>query len=824
MTKKFNLLFILLTSISRIGLADVIESKPVGPGVIHYHEFRQAGPWHLHVLEIDLTNEWIKMEAVTAGDLLIGNERTSSMAARKNREAHKVISAINADFYGELGVPIGVEVIDGILIKQPYSRSVFGYTQAGLPLIDIVSFNGSLETSDNTSLSINGVNRTRGTNELIVFNKYFGTSTGANYWGTEIVAEYISDPLSVNDTIYVRVVEKDSTSENGHGDNSIPANGVVFSGHGTSRDFLDQHIFIGDTISFVLALPPITKSITQMVGGTPRLIRNGVATVEWAAESIGSAFSYDRHPRTAVGFNQDSTKLYLFTVDGRQAGYSVGMSLYELADYMLEWYVYQGVNLDGGGSTTMVVRGNVVNSPSDAGGERAVANALMCVCTAPTGSLAILNISPAEVYVLTENTFQLSVSGFDQYYNSVSINRDSLYWGCDPKIGTINENGLLTAGGNEDSGYVFVSFGDIKDSALVHVTKVAFIELSPNPLVIRIGDYLSMGFEVRDAFGNPVTLARNALTWSVSGDFGTISSYGFFRATQSGQGYIIACYEAAAGSSAVFVGENSDIVLDDFGSTSNWSISGLRINLNQCNLTIDNSVFISPPTSGKLDYSLTTGGTSTLYLDCSIPITGSPDAIGIYVYGDGKEHWLRGELEDADSEKFLVNFTESDTGINWTNSWKYLKVEIENAITHWGNPSAFLDFPITWKRIYLAETSEHKKDAGTLYFDDFTAHYISTAVDENLNTKIPTKFELAQNSPNPFNPTTKISFCLPDSRHVKLTVFNTLGEQVASLVNAEMTAGQHSVNFDAKRLASGIYLYRIDTGDFTQAKKMYIIK
>jgi exopolysaccharide biosynthesis protein len=71
------------------------------------------------------------------------------------------------------------------------------------------------------------------------------------------------------------------------------------------------------------------------------------------------------HPRTGIGINQDSTKLYLFTVDGRQPGYSLGMSLLEFANYMKEWNIYQGLNLDGGGSTTMVVRGSIVNSPSD---------------------------------------------------------------------------------------------------------------------------------------------------------------------------------------------------------------------------------------------------------------------------------------------------------------------------------------------------------------------------------------------------------------------------------------------------------------------------
>ena len=95
-----------------------------------------------------------------------------------------------------------------------------------------------------------------------------------------------------------------------------------------------------------------------------------------------------QHPRTAVGFNQDSTKLLLVTVDGRQPGHSIGMSLSELANFMLRLGCFQAINLDGGGSTTMLVGTRVVNRPSDASGERAVANALLVISTAPEDSLA----------------------------------------------------------------------------------------------------------------------------------------------------------------------------------------------------------------------------------------------------------------------------------------------------------------------------------------------------------------------------------------------------------------------------------------------------
>lgn len=726
--KDFIFLIIFLILSGQLSIADTIESTPVGPGIIHHHELREAGPWHINILEIDLTNEWIKLETIKANDQLSGYEKTSAMAARKDREEHRVVGAINGDFYGTGGIPVGAQVLDGVLLKGPTTRSIFIVTPLKKPLIDIVSFGGELSASNRITISVSGINETRDTDELILFNKYFGSRAGTNYWGTEVTVEYLTQHPVINDTLYVVAIAKDSIMATGHGNNIIPDNGMVISGHGTAGTLLNENVFVGDTLSVLIQLRPVQRKIIELIGGTPRLIRKGVATVEWENEHTNRSFAFDRHPRTAVGFNQDSTGLFFFTVDGRQPGYSVGMSLFALADYMLEWGVYQGVNLDGGGSTTMVVRGNVVNSPSDAAGERTVANALMVISTAPTGPLSLLRISPNELYQLAGNQFQISVSGFDQYYNPVSLSSDSLEWFCDQRIGSINENGLFTAGQKQDSGYVYVVSGSIRDSARVYITRVASIELLPNPVILKLGESQTITPTATDEYHNTIALSRSEYQWSVSGESGTISNDGIFTATQSGQGHVTASYQSIAGSTTVFVGIASDVVIDDFTTSSNWSISGVRVNTSECNFKTDSSFFISAPSSGKLDYSLATGGTSALYLNCSVQISGSPEAIGIYVYGNGKGHWLRGEFDDNDGEKFLVNFTEAAPGIDWTNSWKYLRIPLKDAILHWTNPNASLNFPITWKKIYLAETDDNKKNSGTIYFDDFTAHFIETGV------------------------------------------------------------------------------------------------
>jgi hypothetical protein len=99
---------------------------------------------------------------------------------------------------------------------------------------------------------------------------------------------------------------------------------------------------------------------------------------------------------------------------------------------------------------------------------------------------------------------------------------------------------------------------------------------------------------------------------------------------------------------------------------------------------------------------------------------------------------------------------------------------------------------------------------------------IATAV-ENIEN-LPVTFQLQQNYPNPFNPSTKITFSLPHSANTSLRVFDMLGREVATLVNGYTASGSHSVQFDATNLASGFYCYKLTSGNFTEVKKMMLVK
>lgn len=104
------------------------------------------------------------------------------------------------------------------------------------------------------------------------------------------------------------------------------------------------------------------------------------------------------------------------------------------------------------------------------------------------------------------------------------------------------------------------------------------------------------------------------------------------------------------------------------------------------------------------------------------------------------------------------------------------------------------------------------------------AQNICTITSNAETPQLPTNYALDQNYPNPFNPSTQINYSIPESGLVKLDIINTIGQKVATLVNERKTAGNHVIEFDASGLASGVYFYSITAGDYSQTRKMLLIK
>jgi exopolysaccharide biosynthesis protein len=167
------------------------------------------------------------------------------------------------------------------------------------------------------------------------------------------------------------------------GSSSIPADGFVISAAGSARDWALKNLRRGARARVKLDLYPVEpedadkwKQANNIIGGGPQLISKGRVEITNAAEKILPSFVSDGHPRTAIA-KLKSGEILLVTVDGRQPGESIGMSLTMLADLLLEFGAVEAINLDGGGSTTMVIKDKLVNKPSDSTGERPVSDAIL---------------------------------------------------------------------------------------------------------------------------------------------------------------------------------------------------------------------------------------------------------------------------------------------------------------------------------------------------------------------------------------------------------------------------------------------------------------
>jgi plastocyanin len=180
-----------------------------------------------------------------------------------------------------------------------------------------------------------------------------------------------------------------------------------------------------------------------------------------------------------------------------------------------------------------------------------------------------------------------------------------------------------------------------------------------------------------------------------------------------------------------------------------------------------------------------------------------------------------GTLGSAYSPNFL-SISVGDT-IQWQGDFSthpLSSATIPEAAPSWHNATgSVFDYVVIVAGTYEYQCDVHGGDG---MVGSFVA--IVTGVDNKQTVGQPAFFGLEQNSPNPFNPSTTIRFELPHASNVSLTVYNLLGQEVATLVNEEKSAGIFDVQFNATTLASGVYVYRMQAGSFVETKKLILIR
>lgn len=360
----------LFVATSAQATAELVHKEEVAPGVLYRELVHRGMPWRIQVLEVERNTQRIRLGVGIGGDTIVGTEPLPRLAQRHSTGNRRVLAAVNADFFENRSTPYdgdlsGLCMEDGDLLSTPNRRTALGFTWEGSPVIGRFQFEGTLTRNDGKSFPIAGINQECPPNGIVLLTRRFHRTTRAQS-DALVVTVAFEGSLRPNQTYEGCVTRRVAGSV------ERPIEGVAFVGRGRGAAFFEETP-AGTRLTWTLRLDP-DLSLRDAVGGGPRLLREGMLVDELQAEGISKEFAETRHPRTAFGYNAE--KCFLVTVDGRQKGYSVGMTLRELALFLRELGATEALNLDGGGSTTMWVQGAVRNRPSD-GRVRPIGNALL---------------------------------------------------------------------------------------------------------------------------------------------------------------------------------------------------------------------------------------------------------------------------------------------------------------------------------------------------------------------------------------------------------------------------------------------------------------
>ncbi len=376
------LLFVLFPALSPAAGAQRLQlpaPTQLAPGVLFYrlNSTSLVAPEEpMAVCLLQLDPRLVELRSVLANDEIVGTEVVSAIAER-----HGALAAINAGFFLANGDPAGVLTVNRQLVSDTRRpRGAVGIIRhpSGLRLLYArLRATASIMIGEGTAkriVGIDGVDTTRIRGKLMLFTPAYNEDTDTAPSGLEWVIDRA--PAASGGTF--RVVG--GTRRQGR--TKIPSKGFVLSFGGVKPPPELSGLKRGASVALTVSYEPTEgeaapwASAQDIVGGAGLLIRDGRDVDDWRIEAFTSSFAELRHPRTMIGNDADGT-IWLVTVDGRQPQTSVGMTLVELRAFAHRLGLFNALNLDGGGSTTMWVKGRVVNRPSDAAGPREVSDALV---------------------------------------------------------------------------------------------------------------------------------------------------------------------------------------------------------------------------------------------------------------------------------------------------------------------------------------------------------------------------------------------------------------------------------------------------------------
>ena len=591
------------------------KQTTVSPGVQYIQENYQSSSTTevVNMLSVDLNNSYTSLE-IGIPNPINSLKTTSAISKLYNAEGHRVVGATNASYFLGNGYPANLLVNNNVIVNygilgdntdSPTQQPVaFGMTKSGEAIADYYSTDLSF-TVAGQKFTIDRVNNERAAGTSVLYTAS-QASTNTNNWGIEIVvtgASKSTKTLSFGDSITGTVA---SVTEYGQAGNSaIPEDGFVLSVQDkATAEQIKASIEVGSPIQVDLNIDDKWKDAQFILAAGPLLVKDGKVNISMPESS---SFVKTRSDRTAIAVDATGKKVFLVTVDGRQSGYSNGASLTNLASYLISKGAKYAINLDGGGSTTMVVRQPgeeapiLANRPSE-GSERRVSATLQVINAAPAGTLKAFSIKglPSTMTVETSATASVSLA-YDEYLNPAAIQTENVKWTVEGGIGTMN--GANFTATKIGSGKIVATYNGIRAEFPIQVTKA--------PEAVQVID----SFDVLSNWSSTTAKANATIAGATQAEpfrEGTSSlklSYDFTTADTGTK----AAYTVAQSTKAI-EGLPKQIGIWVYGDASKHWLRGLIVDGNGEKHTVDFTQ------QGKLDWTGWKYVTATVPQNLALPI------------------------------------------------------------------------------------------------------------------------------------------------------------------------------------------------------------
>lgn len=781
---------------------DTLAFYKVGPGTT-YTSLRLQATKRLDVffLKTDLTNPFISFKTVLGRDSIYTGEQPSAMAKRKSKEGAVYFAGTNGDFYnttGYVGLPIGCTMIDGQIATPPTgSWKSIAFDEQNTPGIGVLTYSIKVKKGTET-WTVNRVNHLRETNQLVLFNQHNGKVTRANAYGTEVLLQLADgEKWGVNKTIKAKVVK----IEVNKGNMTIPAGYAVLSGHGTSQALLNT-LALNDelTLEFTMLLDGVAAPFSNIVGGESRapMLKNGIIeqTDIWN----------ELHPRTGVGYTQDKKTVIFCVVDGR--GLSAGVTTKQLAQLMQSAGAYTAFNMDGGGSSCMYVKEyGPMNTPSD-GTERAVANGIFAVSSAPTdNTITEIKAYNSTIKLPKFGVFMPKFLAYNQY--GVLINKDlqGVTLSCNVQVGEIAPDGRFVASGNQ-GGIVTATYQNISTQFRVELVTSAQISMRLDSVLVD--NNKEYPIQVQSVIGlNTMEVLPAALNWIARDPSVCSAENGIIKGLKNGKTYVVGSLGDFRDSILVTVEipASRKIIISEFDN-ADWvtdASTALNVQFNSENL----------PTSWKHGKAFNFVFASTrapyIKLTRNFPFYSLPDTMKIVVnIGDIEISRLLIGMKANNSTQVVVK--------EFTNFQKNTDTEISLPLNTVFDTKDIAVYPIWFNYMNFYLGALNIGQSYTLALKDIALYYKNADISSTSLLKTSTW----KIYPNPVK-NEEIKIVLHDfsAENITVKLFTLSGQ---CIVNEQFEKSlQNEISLNTGKLSSGTYVLQITSGKKQSSHKLVIL-